>query len=165
MIGSMCDGEACRCRSVKTLRGAAVGGAGRWNAVDNETAVQNLRRLAEAGAAASRSRHLGRRTTHHRGGGAGCRRRGDCLALPRRRRKRPSSSSRPTTWARERGTRRSSAQGSSCAHAAGDAARAICFNAGAAVTCEGSASLEDLQALQSRGVEIPPAAPASTTTA
>ena len=28
------------------------------------------------------------------------------------------------------------------------------YNAGAAVTCEGSASLEDLQALQSRGVEI-----------
>lgn len=28
------------------------------------------------------------------------------------------------------------------------------YNAGAAVTCEGSASLEDLQALQSQGVEI-----------
>ena len=28
------------------------------------------------------------------------------------------------------------------------------YNGGAAVTCEGSASLEDLQALQSQGVEI-----------
>ncbi len=147
---------------VKTLRALqSLGGAGSVETlVDNETAVQNLRRLAESKGCSIEVETISdaeyRVTITAAEGAELLPRRRRLPALPRRRRKRPSSSSRPTTWAGNEELGRALLKAFLFALTQQETlpAAILFYNGGAAVTCEGSASLEDLQALQSRGVEI-----------
>ena len=153
MIRINAMGEACPLPVVKTLRALqSLGGAGSVETlVDNETAVQNLRRLAES---------------------KGCNIEVETIS---------DAEYRVTITAAE-GAELPKEEAIACTAPAAQKktvvvisadhmgegneelgrallketlpAAILFYNAGAAVTCEGSASLEDLQALQSQGVEI-----------
>lgn len=110
MIRINAMGEACPLPVVKTLRALqSLGGAGSVETlVDNETAVQNLRRLAESKGCSIEVETISDaeyRVTITAAEGAELPKEEAIACTARRRRKRPSSSSRPTTWAR--GTRSS----------------------------------------------------------
>ena len=148
MIRINAMGEACPLPVVKTLRALqSLGGAGSVETlVDNETAVQNLRRLAES---------KGFTITSAEGAELPKEEAIACTA-PAAQKKTVViiSTDHMGEGNEELGRALLKAFLFALTQQETLPAAILFYNAGAAVTCEGSASLEDLQALQSQGVEI-----------
>lgn len=154
MIRINAMGEACPLPVVKTLRALqSLGGAGSVETlVDNETAVQNLRRLAESKGCSIEVETISDaeyRVTITAAEAIAC-------TAPAAQKKTVVviSADHMGEGNEELGRALLKAFLFALTQQETLPAAILFYNGGAAVTCEGSASLEDLQALQSQGVEI-----------
>ena len=163
MIRINAMGEACPLPVVKTLRALqSLGGAGSVETlVDNETAVQNLRRLAESKGCSIEVETISDaeyRVTITAAEGAELPKEEEAIACtaPAAQKKTVViiSADHMGEGNEELGRALLKAFLFALTQQETLPAAILFYNGGAAVTCEGSASLEDLQALQSQGVEI-----------
>ncbi len=159
MIPDQCDGGRPARAGREDAAGAAV--ARRRGSVetlvDNETAVQNLRQLAESGLRSIEVETISDAeyaSPSPRGGGWSCRRRRRCLPLPGGAEKTVVISLGRPTWAKGEDSAELCSNVLVRSRSQGTLPAAILFyNGGAAVTYEElGLTLEDLQALQSQGV-------------
>ena len=162
MIRINAMGEACPLPVVKTLRALqSLGGAGSVETlVDNETAVQNLRRLAESKGCSIEVETISdaeyRVTITAAEGAELPKEEAIACTAPAAQKKTVViiSTDHMGEGNEELGRALLKAFLFALTQQETLPAAILFYNAGAAVTCEGSASLEDLQALQSQGVEI-----------
>ena len=161
MIRINAMGEACPLPVVKTLRALqSLGGAGSVETlVDNETAVQNLRRLAESKGCSIEVETISDaeyRVTITAAEGAELPKEAIACTAPAAQKKTVVIISTDPMGEGNEELGRALLKAFLFALTQQETlpAAILFYNAGAAVTCEGSASLEDLQALQSQGVEI-----------
>lgn len=161
MIRINAMGEACPLPVVKTLRALqSLGGAGSVETlVDNETAVQNLRRLAESKGCSIEVETISdaeyRVTITAAEGAELPKEEAIACTAPAAQKKTVViiSTDHMGEGNEELGRALLKAFLFALTQQETLPAAILFYNAGAAVTCEGSASLEDLQALQSQGVE------------
>ena len=162
MIRINAMGDACPLPVVKTLRALqSLGGAGSVETlVDNETAVQNLRRLAESKGCSIEVETISdaeyRVTITAAEGAELPKEEAIACTAPAAQKKTVVviSADHMGEGNKELGRALLKAFLFALTQQETLPAAILFYNAGAAVTCEGSASLEDLQALQSQGVEI-----------
>lgn len=162
MIRINAMGEACPLPVVKTLRALqSLGDAGSVETlVDNETAVQNLRRLAESKGCSIEVETISdaeyRVTITAAEGVELPKEEAIACTAPAAQKKTVViiSTDHMGEGNEELGRALLKAFLFALTQQETLPAAILFYNAGAAVTCEGSASLEDLQALQSQGVEI-----------
>ncbi len=162
MIRINAMGEACPLPVVKTLRALqSLGGAGSVETlVDNETAVQNLRRLAESKGCSIEVETISdaeyRVTITAAEGAELPKEEAIACTAPAAQKKTVViiSADHMGEGNEELGRALLKAFLFALTQQETLPAAILFYNGGAAVTCEGSASLEDLQALQSQGVEI-----------
>lgn len=162
MIRINAMGEACPLPVVKTLRALqSLGGAGSVETlVDNETAVQNLRRLAESKGCSIEVETISDaeyRVTITAAEGAELPKEETIACTTSAAQKKTVvviSADHMGEGNEELGRALLKAFLFALTQQETLPAAILFYNGGAAVTCEGSASLEDLQALQSQGVEI-----------
>lgn len=162
MIRINAMGEACPLPVVKTLRALqSLGGAGSVETlVDNETAVQNLRRLAESKGCSIEVETISdaeyRVTITAAEGAELPKEEAIACTAPAAQKKTVVviSADHMGEGNEELGRALLKAFLFALTQQETLPAAILFYNAGAAVTCEGSASLEDLQALQSQGVDV-----------
>ena len=160
MIEVNAMGDACPIPVVKTQRAMQeLGGAGVIETlVDNETAVQNLGKLAASRGCASRSEKLGEkqyRVTITVGENAKVEEQsGECYTCGKPKTVAVLSSDKMGSGSDELGGALMKAFVYALSQQETLPDTILCYNGGVKLTCEGSESLEDLKDMAERGVEI-----------
>lgn len=152
-------GDACPIPVVKTQKAMQeLGGPGVIETlVDNETAVQNLGKLAASRGCASKSEKLGERqyrVTITVGENAKADEAGECFTCGKPKTVAVISSDKMGGGSDELGGALMKAFVYALSQQETLPDTILCYNGGVKLTCEGSESLEDLKGMAARGVEI-----------